>query len=479
MPFASDLARRAFFASRMRMLGQGLVGIVRGSSRVVKKVARRPADIIEGTRRTIPGAAIEHVIDAATGHEFASAIKKGVDTSHVVTKGLKKVTESGFHSFGRGSTKFQKKLLRNLGRSPILSSVAKGVGRGLNIGTKVTKRVTTTAIDLAQGDSRAIMARNVGSILTDEMGQLAPREIGRQIRRGKGFFTKNITKPAMESLTGRLAFAKKTVTSPKGPGIGSATQRKYGLFQRIRKGMSSENIKRSALDKTIKEAIDARRTARVGLVGTMKNAKIAVADQVKRGVIPASEAGTALDRARKVAKETHKVDLEKARNIYQKIHVKDKETGQMVTKTSGKLVDLFGHRYKGASDVNLGVAAAVGGTTLYVGSRYTKDFIDRLKRAKFMRERKKEDTAIRSHLQTTYRINHPELNEYELENMVESRIKQIRLSQLQASENVALRNLILSGTSAPKTPQSSQPKESGIWFKSNKRKLKVTKKKKK
>lgn len=433
--------------ARSRAIAIAIAQGARRGGRRLTRLAGRPADILEGVRKTTPGAVAEMVVDTAMNNEFKDQIAKSAARAGSMKVGLQKVAGGIGNKISRIHKQSEKVVLKALKNSPILSTAVKTAGAVGTVTGRVTGRVVGAGIELAQGHKNVATARNLGTILSENFKEIGPRQIGRQIRRSKDPFTKNITNPILESLTGKVA--------RNSEGLGSVGKRKYGFFQRLRRTVATDTVKRGELDKQIAARISQRRALRQNFTDQMKSTREALKTQ---GLTPEAYSA-ALKQARKVAKQAHRESLVKANSIFGISRTKDKETGALVTRKVGDLSNLVEKRYKGA-DIDLGSTALVGATTLYVGNQYAKDIVEKVRRSKFMRERKKEDEALRSALKTSIALNHPDLDEYDQLNLVEQRLKQHRYQQAIAAETSAMREAILAGISTAHDSPQTAPKES-------------------
>lgn len=440
--------------ARSRAIAISLAAGSKSAARRFSRVFNRPADVLEGVRKSTAGTAASTIIDSATGNELKVAYAKAAAQKDVIGKGLQRVAGKVGTGIGRFHRKIERSTLKTLKNSPLLSTGVRVTGHVGTLTGRVAGRLVGTAIELAQGTPKVSGARRLGAVLSENFGEIAPRQIARDIRRSKDIFTKKITRPVIESLTGKVEYATAN------PGLGSVGKRKYGLFQRLRGTISPDTkAQRGLLTKQIRKQLSERKGFRADFIAQMKSTKDSLAQQ---GLVKGTkEYQDAYLAAKRVARAAHSEKLTKAREIYGIKLERNKETREVVKQKAGTLIKKFQERYKGA-DVDLGSTALVGGTTLYVGNQFMKDAIGKIKQTQFMRERRKEDDRIRAMLEARIAVENPELDEYDRSNLVNARVRQYRYTQAIASSNLATRDLLLGNISTEHDSPQTAPKESKL-----------------
>lgn len=457
MAFKSDAARRAFFFA--------LKG--KGAFRGARRAFSRTKTTAETVRKSTAGEFASQVIDSASGHEFAKSISTAAAKKPVIESNLQRFSNRILKGTGKAGFKFKRRVLRSLRKNPILSTGFKISGRVGTLTGRVGGRAVESLISTAQGTPRVAKARSLGQIVSDEfIDSNMLRETGRTIRRSKGSFTKHVTKPISELLTGKVTYQKST---SRGPGLGAVANRRYGILQGLRRSMSrsytareikdirdpfADTVIRGKARKNILDDITERRKLRSGYVSGVREAKKALKDQVTKGLMTPAASKTQLKQARKGLRSRFGEELKKSREIYRREKITDPDTGLAKRVGKGKLVEKYGKMYRGA-DTDLITTGLVGGATAAAGVQSFKAFGEKLRRERYMREKRKESDVQKAQIYTQLRINHPDWDEYDLENAVNLEYRRRQLIQVRAADNIGFRDIVLSAT-----PQSPKPVES-------------------
>lgn len=465
--FRSEASRRLFFVLVQKGLIRGK-GVARGAKSILSRGTAKATVL----RKSTAGELASQVIDSATGHEFASSVSKAASKAPVVQASLNRLSNRVFGKAGKATFKVKRSVLKALKKNPILSAGVKITGRVGTIASRVGGRASESFISTLTGTPRVIKARKFGQIISDEfIDQNTLRGMGRGIRKSKGAFSKHITKPASELLTGKIVYQNVT---DRGPGLGSKATRQYGVLQGLRRVMSksyrksdiknitdpfADTVIKGKARKNIAQLITERRELRKPYVEGVRAAKKANRELLAKGTVTKDIAKQQLKEARKILRSKHKESLAKAGEIYSRKTITDPDTGLVRKIGQGKLVEKYGKLYRGA-DIDLITTGAVGGATAVGGVHSVKAFGEKLRREKFMREKRREADAVRAQIYTQLRLNHPDWDELDVENAVNLEYRRRQLIQIRAAENVGFREALLSAV--PKTEQVTQPRESKI-----------------